>query len=195
MAVSSVCCLFSLLSFLVVVPPGSLLDANIKAFCLLAAESGGVFCLCFSPFIWDSNCLILCSATEKLFWQNEQNGAWGSFSALLIQAWNLSSVNHTFWNLHLYFPEDMLISSTISDLPLNEKKVCLIHKWCKSNNNKLFTTQRPVLKRKQVIYFQTESKYVRQKLQVSYSKHFTNILLLNGKKNQSSYFKSQDNTS
>ena len=140
MAVSSVCCLSFLLPLSVVVPSvGSLADAN-KVFCLLAAGSGGVFCLCFSPFIWDSICFIPCPASEKLFWKNEQNAAWGSFSAILIQARNLSSVNQTFWNLHLYFPKDRLISTTISDLPLNEKQVCLIHRWCKSNNNKLLTT-------------------------------------------------------
>ena len=82
--------------------------------------------------------LQLCN-TLPLFWQNEQNAAWGSFSAFLIQARNLSSVNQEFWNLHLYFPEDMLISTTISGLKLNKKQVCFIYKWCKSNNNKLFT--------------------------------------------------------
>ena len=135
MAVSSVCSLF-LLSFLVVVPPvGSLVDAIIKVFCFPAAGFGGVFCFYFSPFIWDSNCVIPC----PLFCQNEQNAAWGSFSAFLIQARNLSSVNQAFWNLHLYFPEDMLISTTISGLKLNKKQVCFIYKWCKSNNNKFFT--------------------------------------------------------
>ena len=39
--------------FSVVVPPvASLVNANIKVFSLLAAGSGGVFCLYFSPFIW-----------------------------------------------------------------------------------------------------------------------------------------------